>query len=274
MILRLLDEPFDWLWQMSDTNLGWVGVIVFLLLLAADEICFRVGTRAATRHDPTEGMKTSVGLVTGGLLALFAFLLAITFSLASSRYEQRRQSVLDEANALGTAWYRAEMVGGEEGPAIQALLRDYIQVRIAAVRDVTSDADEARVVAQTNALQSQIWSIAVRVTQRAPTPITSIFMASLNQVFDLATVNRRNLLHGVPEYVMRLVLVVAILAVASMGYNFGIQRKRQFTTTCLLLLVWTLAIVLILDVDSPRHGTVRLSPAPLVWTMESWGPAK
>jgi hypothetical protein len=86
----------------------------------------------------------------------------------------------------------------------------------------------------------------------------------------LATVNRRNLQRGVPQYVVRLLITVAILAVASMGYQFGINQKRQFATTCLLMLVWTLSIVLILDIDGARNGTVRVSPDPLIWTMESW----
>ncbi|HUB46477.1 MAG TPA: hypothetical protein VMB73_15965 [Acetobacteraceae bacterium] len=258
------------LWLVAERDLGWFASALLLILLGTDEVSFRVGLRATRRQPPSEGLKSSVGIVTGGLLALFAFLLAMSFSLASDRYEQRRQSVLDEANALGTAWYRAEMIGGETGAAVRRLLHDYVRVRIGAVRDVDSEADENSVNARTNTLQQQIWTQAMRVSASTPTPITSLFMASLNQVFDLATINRRNLQRGVPEYVVRLLITVAILAVASMGYQFGVNQKRQFATTCLLMLVWTLSIVLILDIDGARNGTVRVSPDPLIWTMESW----
>ena len=95
----------------------------------------------------------------------------------------------------------------------------------------------------------------------------------MNAMFDLATTTRRNARHGVPPYVLHLAFAVAMLSVAAMGYQFGLHGHRQLGITALLLLTWTLSMSLVLDIDSPSRGSVRISPDPLIWTLESWGPS-
>ncbi len=270
----MLDTLFYPLIAIAAYGLVHLAVAMFVILFAASEFAYRLGRRTATRREPTESMRSSVGFITGGMLGLFAFLMGITFSLSSARYDLRRQSVLDEANAIGTAWLRAGMVGGQEGADIQRVLRDYTALRIEFVKADADPAQEQRVIAQTNTMQTQIWSLAVRVAERTPTPITTIFMTSLNDMFDLATTNRRNFDRGVPGYVLRLVFIVAVLSVGAMGYQFGINRNRQIIVSALLLVTWTMTIVLVIDIDSPRAGGVRVDPSPLIWTLESWEPAK
>ena len=99
-------------------------------------------------------------------------------------------------------------------------------------------------------------------------------ITSVNEMFDLATTNRRNFQHGVPPYVLRLVVAVAVavLSVGAMGYQLGIHGHRQLVVTMLLLATWTMALALVLDIDSAGQGSVRVSPATMIWTMESWGP--
>ena len=85
---------------------------------------------------------------------------------------------------------------------------------------------------------------------------------------------RRNFTSHVPAYVLRLLLTVSIFAVGAVGYGFGLVGSRQPGLSVLLLGVWTLAIVLIIDIDRPQTGQVRIDPAPLVWTLQGFGPAK
>ena len=91
----------------ADLSLALVGVILFLLMLAAKEIGLYFGQRVHLREGAKETVRTGVGFITGGMLALMAFVLAISLSIADQRYEERRAVVLDEANAIGTAWLRA-----------------------------------------------------------------------------------------------------------------------------------------------------------------------
>ena len=77
-----------------------------------------------------------------------------------------------------------------------------------------------------------------------------------------------------PAYVLRLLLTVSIFAVGAVGYGFGLVGSRQPGLSVMLLGVWTLAIVLIVDIDRPQTGEVRIDPGPLVWTLQGFGPAK
>lgn len=268
-MLDLLFAPLDWI---ADSSLGVMTVVLFLLLLGAFEACFRLGHRAASTGRVSDGMHTGSGIVTAAMLGLFAFLLGVMFSLAAERYETRRQGVLDEANAIGTAWLRAGLAG-EEAPALRTHLHAYIALRIEAARGIATTAEDLRIAAATNRLQTEIWALTTRIADRAPNAVSVSIVTSMNAMFDLATTTRRNARHGVPAYVLHLAFAVAVLSVAAMGYQFGLYGHRQFGISALLLLTWTLAMGLVLDLDSPSRGSVRISPAPLVWTLESWGPS-
>jgi hypothetical protein len=265
---EILFLPLHWL---AEASLVALAAALFLLMLAVLELCYRLGRNAVHAAPANDGLKTATGIVTGGMLGLFAFLLGVMFSLAGDRYEKRRQSVLDEANAIGTVWLRAELVA-PEGAAIRERLRDYMPLRLATVRGIDTDAETARVVAETERLQGEIWALVSAAALRTPTAVSVSLIGSVNEMFDLATTNRRNFRHGVPPYVLRLVIAVAVLSVGAMGYQFGIHGHRQLAVTMLLLATWTLALALVLDIDSAGQGSVRVSPDPMIWTMQSWGP--
>jgi hypothetical protein len=112
------------------------------------------------------------------------------------------------------------------------------------------------------------------VAERSPTPISGLLLSSLNEMIDLSLTNRRNFTSHVPAYVLQLLLTVSVFAVGAVGYGFGLVGSRQPGLSVLLLGVWTLTIVLIIDIDRPQSGEVRINPAPLVWTLQGFGPAK
>lgn len=254
----MADSP---LLALADASLPIFAALIFALLFVAMEAAYRIGLRCTEQG---EGVRTTTGIVTGGMLALFAFLLSIMFSMASDRYEQRRQSVLEEANALGTAWLRADLLGPETALRLRALMRDYTGLRIEAI---SGTADWPR----TGALQDAMWREAAGAAMRTPGPLAAQTIAALNQVIDMATTSRRNFRHGVPAHVLRLVVAIAILSAAAMGFQFGLHRHRQIGVILLLLFTWSVGLVLVVDIDSSRSGSVRVDPAPLVWTLESWG---
>ncbi len=270
--------PFDTLFAslngLANGNLHLAGLFVLLLLLLALEIGVQLGQFIARRHAPTDGQKSSVNFATAGMMGLLAFLLGVSLSMASDRYQQRRDSVLAEANAIGTAWLRATVATGAEGEAMQRLLRDYAETRIAVVRGSSDAAEVDRLNQRTNSIQNELWQMARTVAERSPTPISGLLLSSLNEMIDLSLTNRRNFTSHVPAYVLRLLLTVSVFAVGAVGYGFGLVGSRQPGLSVLLLGVWTLAIVLIIDIDRPQSGQVRIDPAPLVWTLQGFGPAK
>lgn len=247
-----------------------IGILVSLALANEAGRFVGVHTRRRRGTDPID--VGAVGSVTGGLLTLFAFVLGIALSMASTRLEARRDSVLNEANAIGTVWLRAGLTAGPEGPEIRRILREYTQVRIAQVTEGPDDRDDASMTARTNALQRDMWLRVEALTQRDRGPIEALLVASMNDMIDLSLTNRRNFASHVPAIIARLLLAVSLLTVASIGYHFGLIGERHPIVVVVLLLVWTVAIVLVLDIDDTRDGQVRVSPAPLVWTAQGFGP--
>ena len=274
MSLGPFDALFHSLQGLSKGNLHLAGFYVLLLLMVSLEIGVQLGRFIARRHPPTDGQKSSVNFATAGMMGLLAFLLGVSLSMASDRYQQRRDSVLAEANAIGTVWLRATVSTGAEGDAIRRLLRDYTETRIAVVRGSSDQAEVDRLNQRTNTIQNELWQLARTVAERSPTPISGLLLSSLNDMIDLSLTNRRNFTSHVPPYILRLLLTVSIFAVGAVGYGFGLVGSRQPGLSVLLLGVWTLAIVLIIDIDRPQSGEVRIDPAPLVWTLQGFGPAK
>src|SRR3712207_1874890 len=112
---------------LADRGLLPLGALLLALLLASNEIGYRLGRRRAAQR--TEAQETNMGMLTTGMLGLLAFTLGLTISIAESRYEARRDLVVTEANAIGTAWLRAGFVRGPEGAEIRRELEDYTRVR-------------------------------------------------------------------------------------------------------------------------------------------------
>ena len=274
MSLGPFDALFHSLQGLSKGNLHLAGLYVLLLLMVSLEVGVQLGRFIARRHPPTDGQKSSVNFATAGMMGLLAFLLGVSLSMASDRYQQRRDSVLAEANAIGTAWLRATVSTGAEGEAMQRLLREYTETRIAVVHGSSDPAEVDLLNQRTNSIQNELWQLARTVAERSPTPISGLLLSSLNDMIDLSLTNRRNFTSHVPPYILRLLLTVSIFAVGAVGYGFGLVGSRQPGLSVLLLGVWTLAIVLIIDIDRPQSGEVRIDPAPLVWTLQGFGPAK
>lgn len=249
----------------AERSLLLLGAALFVLLLAAKEAGYAVARRWHARRGVDETGRTSVGFITGGMLALLAFMLAISLSIADRRYEERRAVVLAEANAIGTAWLRAGAQDSEAGMAIQRLLTDYAEVRIQAVGAMKTPAP---VLERTAALQDEIWAIAGAIARDAPTSVSTQLLASLNQVFDLALSERRAFAARVPRHLLRLLLWTSLLAVAALGYHLGMLGSRQPAMSTLLIVMWVGSMVLIVDINRAGQGFVEVSADPLIWTLE------
>ncbi len=117
-----------------------------------------------------------------------------------------------------------------------------------------------------------MWEEASAAARAAPTPISALLLASLNDMFDRSLTNRRNFDQHVPAYLLRLLLVASLISVGAMGYHFGLVRSRNLIITWLLLGLWTSAMVLIVDIDRSRSGSVRMDMSPLDWTIQGLTP--
>jgi len=262
--------------SIADTSLLLMGSLLFVILFVAKEIGYFFGYRKYQRttlreqntEDSGDRVRASAGFITGGMLALLAFLLAIALSNADNRYEERRNVVLAEANAIGTAWLRAGAQGSEAGVAIQRLLVEYAEVRLETSKGLRNPEVRAHLLERTAVLQDEIWAIAGTIARAAPNPISAQLLASLNEVFDLALSHRRAFEARVPTHVFRILLWTSLIAIAALGFHLGLLGSHQFVLSALLILIWVSSMVLISDINRAGQGWVGVSSEPLVWTVE------
>jgi hypothetical protein len=254
--------------MLADRGLLPLGAFLLALLLLANEIGYRIGRwRAAARLEDAE---SNIGVLTAGMLGLLAFTLGLTISIAESRYEARRDLVMTEANAIGTAWLRAGLVRGGEGPEIRSELEEYTRIRLDYTRAGHDPVAEAALNAATSAAQTRIWTLAQAAALREPNPLMAGLVASLNETFDSALSQRFAYESRAPVHIMWLLLAGSLLAVGAVGMQLGLGPQRHLVLSVLLMMMWTGGMLLITDLNRPRQGQIRVDPAPLVWTLQGF----
>ena len=237
--------------------------MVFALSLFASLIAGEIGhqlgrirQRAEHEREPT------VGGIVAAELGLLAFLLAFTFSLAASRFEARREALLEEANAIGTTFLRAEMLPEPERTAIRQELRDYVDVRLTAVEEGNLESG----IRRSAELQNQLWKGAVAAAEKDLRSIpTGLFIQSLNSVIDLHA-RRLFVVLGsrIPTLVWLVLFGVAVLSFGSMGYQSGITGARRSPVALTLALTFAAVMWMVVDLDRPQEGLLRVSQKPMI----------
>jgi hypothetical protein len=154
---------------------------------------------------------------------------------------------------------------------LQAKMREYTALRIAAVNDASRPAAFADDIARANALQGEIWALASRAASQAPTPVSALLIAALNDMIDQSLVARRAFTEKIPVGVLRMLLWTTIVSVGVIGFNFGLGGTRQTLVSTFLLVFWVSGLLLIVDLNDPTRGSIGVDPAPLVWTLEGFG---
>lgn len=253
---------------MGATVVGWL-MLAAVLILAA-EAGYRVHrwARARTKADPDDE-DTGSGYVLSAALALLGLLIAFVFGMAADRYEGRRQLVLAEANAISTAVLRYDLLPEPHRTALIKTMADYVKVR----RDFFDEgADMEKVRAaedRTDAMQAVIWQesgAAVRTPEGAP--LVNLVLNATNEMFDLATSRHAALDARVPARALHVLILYAVVAAAIMGHGLAPGGRRYLISTSGLFVLVALAISLIIDLDSPRVGSVRVPQGPMVHVAE------
>ncbi|MBS0642035.1 MAG: hypothetical protein JSS43_19390 [Proteobacteria bacterium] len=243
------------------------GALLLLVQLAAHEVGHWIGYR---QRPKAAGRAESAALVVGGILGLLAFVLALTLSFASNRFNERRAGTLAEANAIGTAWLRAEAIGQPRGNEIARLLEQYTQVRLDFVRTGDDPDRLAALNQQTNTLQSAIWGHAAALVREQPGPVSTWLASSINDAFDAGTEERFGFAFRLPSQIVWLVVGLVILGVGAIGYQLGLKGGTVRPMILLLTAVWTVVIVDILDLAAGRLGRFRTDPIAYEWTLRGF----
>nr|WP_082728593.1 hypothetical protein [Rhizobium altiplani] len=257
--------------SIAEISIWGVGLVLLCLQLAAHEVGYRIGKRAKSRGT---SQPENVGVVVGGMLGLLAFVLALTLSYSSARFNERRQDALAEANAIGTAWLRAQAIGSPEALDIAKLLGEYLDVREGFVRAGRDQQSIEKANQQTSALQQEIWSQVTAIVRQRPDAVTAALMSAVNETFDTGTSERFALDTRLPAQIFWLLVGVMVLSMATLGYQFGIKGRPVRFLVLLLTLVWTAVVIDILDLATARLGSFRTDVRMYEWTRQGLGEAR
>jgi hypothetical protein len=193
-------------------------------------------------------------------LGLLALLLGFTFSLALERFETRRVLIVQEANAIGTVWLRAQLLEEPHRAELARALRAYVQARIAWSYDDTAAAS----VEPTTALQNKIWQLIGNAVRHDSSALLSrAVMDAMNDSIDAASARLYGRATHIPERVFSVLVLYAVLSAVMLGYVQSAKGEPHRIASALILLLVTLAVVVILDVDRPLNGAIKVSQAPL-----------
>ncbi|MET0294715.1 MAG: hypothetical protein ABW042_06815 [Phenylobacterium sp.] len=266
----------NWSWLqrlLSETPIGLIGLVLLALMIAAASAAswlrrrWFVGPEGEERDNSDQE-----GLVISAVLALLGLLLGFTFSLAVDRYEFRRGLVLEEANAIGTAYLRSQLLPEPHRAKMTGLLTEYTANRLRLAR--LERGRTAELLARNDALITELWTETVAVWPSIRGfDFSSAYVDSMNLVIDLDTSRKAARLARVPAEVFALLFVYAVAAAGVLGYVLSSRRVRRSSTALLVLLCLTL--LLIVDIDRPVGGGVSEEQLPmelLQGSLKSWRP--
>ena len=235
-----------------------------LLVLGAfisSEIGYRVGRWIGPRD---EAFDRQLGIVRGATFALVAFLIGFAFSGAASRYVERLDIIVKEANALGTAWLRADTLPEPARGQLKMALRDYAADRVAALRQDGVEPVLAH-IGKAGGFHDRIWKAGLAGTEGNPT-LALLVLPSLNEVIDLHTSHLSAARRHLPVAILAGLLVTVGLTLGLAAFGHG-QVGRRFAALDLLYgLVLAGALWMTIDLDYPRYGLIRATVEPLIET--------
>jgi len=233
-----------------------------LLVVAFVVFCIAawVGAKLSDRvHGITDVMRPDYGVILGATLTLLGLILGFSFSMATGRYDQRKNYEEAEANAIGTEYVRADLLPDANGARTRDLLRQYTDLRIRFY--TTGDADQlAKIDADTARIQNEMWLTVSRPALGQPNPVAALAVSGMNDVINSQGYTLAAWRNRIPGPAWGLMFAIAIFSNALLGFG---ARVPNIKLLMVLPIVVAVALFLISDIDSPRHGTIIIRPQNL-----------
>ncbi|MPS78448.1 MAG: hypothetical protein E2591_10275 [Achromobacter sp.] len=240
--------------NFNESYLFFIGVLVFLGVI---ELGFRLGRKQ--RKPADEAHKTHISALQTALLGLLALLLGFTFAMSVTRFEARKNLVLEEANAIGNAYWRSQLIAPAAREKVPPLLLAYTRAALE-LHEAENDAprfDAAN--ATTRNIERQIRLIAAASADNPPAISTIMFIQAINEMAQVNEKRRVALENHVPEPVFYLLFIVSIGAVGFIAYGTGLHARRRLVSTGLFAALISLVLTFIVDIDQPGTGVIQVS---------------
>lgn len=242
----------------------WIALGLFLSMTLAIEMGYRLGHRV--QKGATDSFKVHVNAISASLLGILALMLGFTFSLSVQRFDRRSEAVVNEANAIGTAYLRSQLLPVALRNDVQKLLRDYVQLRIqASTTTLLDQVGQAVLLAQASQRQNVLWAYARQAADADPNPVsTGLFVQSVNELIDNFGTGNAELTRHVPEVVLLLLYATFLMAGSVIGYSAGVAGHRMSFVTYVMVLLVVVLVFIIIDLDRPRRGLIEVSQQSLI----------
>lgn len=234
------------------------GAVLAAALFLGMLLMLEAGRRIRVRQRARDGM--GLGTVEGAVFGLMGLLIAFTFSGAASRFEVRRSLIVEEANDIGTAYLRLDLLAPEARAALQEKFRRYVDARLAVYRALP-DLEKARAeLARVAALQSEIWSQAVAAAEGAPSPqAMMLLLPALNAMIDITTTRTAAAQMHPPPIIFGLLGLMPLVCSLLAGYGMGAGEGRSRIHGVAFAAILALTVYVIVDIEYPRLGLIRVS---------------
>ena len=254
--------------MVVDYSLGEIGmnpilfVLIFGLCMLAGMLLFlelgrRIGLRQKAK-DP-EGGREGLGAVEGAIFGLLGLLIAFTFSGAAARFDTRRQLIVEEANAIGTAYLRIDLLPPGAQPGLRESFRQYVDARLAVYRALPDIAMAKAELAKATALQGEIWKQAVTACQQVTSPATmTLVLSALNEMIDITTTRTVALKTHPPPVIFGMLVGLALASSMLAGYGMSIGRSRSWLHVLGFTAMMVITLYIIFDLEYPRFGFIRI----------------
>jgi hypothetical protein len=252
-------------------NITHYPLLVFIITFIALWLAALLG-RFALRgpHKPDKEVRDDFGIILAGALTLLGLIIGFSFSMATERYDQRKNLEEGEANAIGTEYVRAGLLPSADAGKLRPLLKSYLDQRIAfyVARD-EQEIQHART--RTGELQDELWAAVLPVASAQPNAINALAVSGMNDVLNSQGYAQAMFWNRIPLAAWSLICTIAIGCNLLVGYGSRSGTAGSRLLPILPLLV-AIALMFIADIDAPRHGIIRVRPQNLISLADSLDP--
>lgn len=245
----------------------WVLPALMLVVMGlAIEVPYRLRVHLADAKKQAD----PITAVQAGLVTLSAFVLGLSFSQASARFDTRRTIVINEANAIGTTWLRADQLDPAQARRFREVLTDDTAARLETYRTVSDPELDRRLTGRTDNDQSELWTIASSALHGHETNLgLSLLVQSLNETIDIIAQQRQALESHVPTAIIALTLSLVTLAALALGIRFALDGYRPLMLSSIYVVAYVIVISMMIDYDRPSTGFVTVSLTPLTSQLQA-----
>ncbi len=249
-------------------NITYYPLLIFVLAVVGLGASAWCGAWVLGRRRPLDDeVRSDFSTILAATLTLLGLMIGFSFSMAVSRYDQRKDYEEAEANAIGTAYVRADLLPAGPAAAVRTLLSSYLDERILAY--TTNDQSKLpEIDARSAQLQADLWSAVHAPANANPTPVIALAVSGMNDVLNSQGYTQAANRNRIPTAAWVLLAAIAVCCNVLVGWGFH-RRPGAAVLLVILPVVSAVAFMLIADIDTPRHGIIRVQPQNLISLAQS-----